>query len=118
MSNTYRRKQKWVERKYLGTFERLFVHGYSGAEAEGDTYEAWRAEEKQLTHEQHYARLRAEFHSDKKRFLMGVPRWYRLLHGAHANRLRERRNVIRGIRSDEWDNHLPDPRTRGMCWYF
>lgn len=66
-----------------------------------------------------YRKALALFHSDAGDvFLGGVPRWYRLQTGAHRNRMRERQKLVRGIQCDEWDDHLPDARCRGMSWYW
>jgi len=116
MSRTYRCKQGWIERRYLGSYQELFEVSFFGPNTE--PYQAWQARKRSISNERYYAQLKANFHSDKGTWLRGVPRWYRHQTGSHLNRVRERQKLIRCLQRDEWDAHLPDSRARGMSWYW
>lgn len=71
-----------------------------------------------LTFEQAYERAVARYHRDHPSGHYGIPRAFRRLHGSKAVRLSEYRAIHRGLRRDEWDDHLPDNRFRGVAQYW
>lgn len=71
-----------------------------------------------LNIEQIYERVRARYHRDHRAGMYGVPRWYRMLHGAHHTRRVEQQKLVLGLQRGEWEDHSPDARVRDSKHYW
>lgn len=71
-----------------------------------------------LTLQQAYDRHRTRYRRDHASGHYGVPRHFRRLHGSKRLRTQEAIKLHRGMRSGEWDNHLPESRARNAAYYW
>lgn len=105
MARTFRRNKKYLILKVVGTIE----HTYDDR-----AWFQWRYPD--LAPELAYSRCKARYTRDHHPGRHGVPRWFRRMHGSKALRLDEQCKLHRSLRRDEWDDHLPENRTRNASW--
>lgn len=107
MARTFRRNKKYLILKVVGTIEQVY---------DDRAWFQWRYPD--LSLELAYSRCKAHYTRDHHSGHHGVPRWFRRMHGSKALRLDEQCKLHRSIRRDEWDDHLPENRTRNASWYW
>ena len=107
MSRTTRRNKKYFIDRYLGTREEL----ERNAQYLIDRYPDG------LTFEQAYERNRARYTRDRHSGIHGKPNYWRRVNGVWKIRQHEQQSLHHHLRTDSWEEHLPENRQRRGYWY-
>lgn len=109
MSRTTRRNNKQLIDRYLGTYDELKLRAQHVIDRYPDG----------LTFEQAYTRDRARYTRDRRAGIHGRPNWWRRVNGVWLIRQREQQALHYHLRTDSWDEHLPEnrPRVRHGYWH-
>jgi hypothetical protein len=107
MSRTTRRNKQHLIDSYVGTRDECLRDPW---------WRGWYGQG--VSPELAYDRLVARYTRDHRSGRFGVPNWYRREHGVFRTRRKEKIAIHQHLRTDSWDNHLPENRSRDHRYYW